>query len=122
MTINEAIKNVDTLLPNVYSDDDKIRWLSTVDGLIYNNIIKRCHGAPEYSGYNSDTPAETELLVGGPYTDIYLHWLESKIYFYNGEYGKYNNAVMEYNSMYKAFGAEYNSTHMPITRREARYF
>ena len=34
MTIREAIDRTDSLKPNQYSQADKLRWLSEMDGLI----------------------------------------------------------------------------------------
>lgn len=115
MTIIECLNRIDALKPNSYERDDKIRWLSTLDGLIYNNIIKTHEGAEgvEFSGYNVETPIETVLLVPAPYDEIYIKWLEAQIHYASEETGKYNNALIAYNDAYSAFERYYNRTHMP---------
>ena len=168
MTIIEAINRIDNLKPNDYSQSEKIRWLSVVDNLIYNDIIKThvnketqpvverkvqiivtsgeegldyrlspdlsqdemaalantsdvVTEANVFPGYTDDTPLDTPLIAEAPYDELYLSWLESKIDYYNGEYSKYNNAIMKFNEEYAAYSRYYNRTHMPL-KTDIRYF
>lgn len=115
MTIIEAINKIDELKPNNYSQPDKVAWLSTCDGHIKRNIIDEHWHKEEvtFNGYNEDTPLDTVLLAYPPYDELYIHWMESKIDYYNGEYAKYNNAASAYNDIYKAFDNDYNRNHPP---------
>lgn len=74
-----------------------------------------------FSGYDDSTDLNTELLVPEPFDEMYLRWLESQIDYYNGEYGKYNNAIVMYNAAYEAYRNEYNRTHMPLGKT-IKYF
>ena len=123
MTIIEAINAIDALKPNTYSQADKIRWLSGLDGLIKREIIDTHEGADAvvFNGYNEETPLDTKLLVDAPYDEIYLMWLEAKIDYTNKEYGKYNNSVLMYNNSYRAFWRHYNRTHTPLSTAR-KYF
>lgn len=123
MTIIEAINRIDSLKPNNYKQADKVRWLSTLDGIIYDEIIKTHEGGEKvvYNGYDNDTPISTELIVPAPYDDIYIHYLESCIHHANEEYGKYNNAKTAYNSAYITFANYYNRNHLPKGMR-IKYF
>ena len=116
MTIIEAINKIDSLKPNNYAPEDKIAWLSTLDGNIKTEIIDTHEGAEsvEFNGYDVDTSLETVLLVPAPYDDIYIKWLEAQIDYANGEIGKYGNSMTMYNTAYSAFKRHYNRTHMPI--------
>lgn len=115
MTIIEAINRIDAIKPNTHSQTEKIRWLSTLDGLIKTNIIDTHEGsdAVVFNGYTEETNLTTRLLVPAPYDEIYLCWLESKIDYYNGEMGRYNNSISMYNTVYAGFEKYYNRTHMP---------
>lgn len=119
MTIQSAITNIDAVKPNSYSQDEKIRWLSTLDGIIKAEIIDTHEGAQDISfqAYNDETPLMQELLVPHPYDDVYIKWLESQIDYANGEYGKYNNSITTYNTAFTAFEKHYNRTHKPISRQ-----
>lgn len=115
MTIIDAIGRIDVLKPNTYSKAEKTEWLSALDGKIKIEILDT-HESKErvqFEGYNENTPLDTQLLVPPPYDEIYLLWLEAQIDYHNGEYGKYNNAVIMYNTAYDAFAAYYNRSHMP---------
>ncbi len=116
MTIIEAINRIDSLKPNNYTPEEKIAWLSTLDGIIKTEIIDTHEGSEEitFNGYDTDTPIGTELLVPAPYDDIYIKWLEAQIDYTNGETPKYNNSITMYNTAYSAFQRHYNRTHMPI--------
>lgn len=115
MTIMEAINRIDTLKPNSYSQVEKIRALSVLDGIIKSKIIDTHEGAEAvvFDGYTEETNLTTNLLVPAPYDEIYLFWLESKIDYWNGETGKYNNSIDMYNTSYSEFERYYNRTHMP---------
>ena len=115
MTIIEAINRIDSLKPNSYSQEDKILWLSALDGEIKTNIIDTHDGAENvtFNGYDADTALDTVLLVPAPYDDIYIKWLEAQIDYTNGETRKFNNSIVMYNTAYSAFQRYYNRTHMP---------
>ena len=93
MTIFDVINRIDAIKPNSYTQLEKIRALSTLDGIIKNSIIDTHEGSEDvvFGGYTQETNLTTELLVPAPYDDIYLRWLEMQIDYANGEYGKFWN-------------------------------
>lgn len=115
MNIIEAIANIDSFKPNNYTQTDKVAWLSRLDAMVKKEIIDTHEGGEDiaFEGYNDDTPVETELLIPAPYDEVYLRWLEAQIDYANGEYGRYNNSMVMYNTSYTAFANYYNRTHMP---------
>ena len=115
MKIIEAIQAVDTLKPNAYSELEKINWLSKLDGTIKKEIIDTHESNEEitFNGYDENTALETELLVKAPYDDIYVSWLESRIDYANGEYAKYNNSILLFNTAYASYEKFYNRNNMP---------
>lgn len=119
MTIMEAIYRIDAVKPNSYSQSEKIKWLSSLDGVVKEEIIDTHEGGEgvSFDGYNENSDLAITLLVPAPYDDIYLRWLESQIDYANGEYGKYNNSIAMYNTAYVAFANHYNRTHMPKGRK-----
>jgi hypothetical protein len=115
MTIIEAINKIDSLKPNTYSQPDKIKWLSNLEGVIKTEIIDTHEGAENvnFAGYDVDTPLDTIMIVPAPYDDIYIKWLEAQIDYANGEITRYSNSMIMYNTAYNAFNRYYNRTHMP---------
>lgn len=119
MTLNEAISRIDNIKPNGYTLIEKIKWISTLDGIIKEEIIDTHEGAEEvtFNGYDENSSLTTTLLVPAPYDDIYLRWLEAQIDYANNEYGKYNNSITLYNTAYATFERYYNRKHMPIEKK-----
>ncbi|MBO7250865.1 MAG: hypothetical protein J6V42_06285 [Clostridia bacterium] len=117
MTVMGAINQLNAVKPNNYGQTEKIKWLSTLDGMIKAEIIDTHEGAedvslPEYS----ESSLMQELLVGAPHDDIYIKWLEAQIDYANGEYGRYNNTMTMFNAAYDAYARYYNRTHMPLQK------
>ena len=115
MTIIEQITDVDALKPNGYEQAYKVQWLSQLDLRVKQEIIDTHEGGEDvsFSGYNDDTPIDTELLIPHPYDEVYRFWLEAQIDYANGEYPKYNNSMAMFNTAYSAYERYYNRTHMP---------
>ena len=118
MKIIEAISRLDSLISNTYTEKNKVEWLSGVDSMIKKHIIDTHEGAEDvvFSGYNESTDLQTELLAPAPYDEMYLMWLEAQIHYHNGEYDKYNNAIVMFNTNYESYQAYYTRNHLPVTR------
>lgn len=120
MKIIEAINEADALKPNGYTQEEKIRWLSTLDGAIKKEIIDQHEGAETdgFPGYDEETPLETELLAQEPYgRPLYLRYLEMQMDYYNGETARYNNSQTMYQAAYAAFARWYHRTHRPLSQK-----
>lgn len=118
MTIMEAIYRADAQKPNVYPQEEKIRWLSALDGLVKKEIIDTHEGGEDvvFKGYDNLSDLNTELLIPAPYDEVYIHWIEMHVDYANAEFGKYNNSTAMYNTAYSNFEKYYNRTHMPISK------
>ena len=116
MKIIEAINRIDSLKHNTYSPSDKVEWLSRVDWMVKRHIIDAHEGAEKvsFTGYDDNTDRQTELLVPAPYDELYLRWMEAQIDYHNGEYKKYNNAIIMYNTAFDAYQKYYVRTQTPI--------
>ena len=117
MKINDAINRLDSLKFNTYSQEDKVDWLSRLDNMVKKQIIDTHEGAEgvAFAGYTADTPLDTVLLVPAPYDEVYLRWMEAQIDYHNGEYDKYNNAIIMFNTAFEAYQSHYNSIHKPVS-------
>ena len=115
MTIFEAISKINEIKPNSYPQGIKISWLDTLDRRVKSKVIDTHEGAEavKFEGYTEDTDLSAQLLIPAPYDEVYLFWLESKIDYSNGEYGRYNNTIAMFNTAYAEFDRYYNRTHMP---------
>ena len=117
MKIIEAITRLDALKFNTYTQSDKVDWLSRLDSMVKNQIIDTHEGAEAvtFTGYDDNTSLDTELLVPAPYDEVYLRWLEAQIDYHNGEYDKYNNAIIMFNTAFEAYQSYYNRMHKPVS-------
>lgn len=118
MTIIQAINRLDALKYNTYTQSGKVEWLSRLDNMVKKHIIDTHEGAEDvvFTGYDDSTDIQTELLVPPPHDEMYLRWLEAQIDYHNGEYDKYNNAIIMFNTVFEAYQAYYTRTHMPAMR------
>ncbi|MBR6744949.1 MAG: hypothetical protein IKM00_07035 [Clostridia bacterium] len=118
MTLAEAIHRIDTLKPNAFSQEEKIRWLSLLDGTVKKELIDTHEGTngADFAAYDANTDTSQELLIEHPYDDLYVLWLEARIDYASGEYGKYNNSISLFNTSYDAYAKYYNRTHKPISK------
>lgn len=116
MTIHDAINSIDELMHNTYTQENKVTWLSRVDTMVKKLVIDTHDGGEDvsFSGYNEDTDLETVLLIPEPFDEAYLRWMEAQIHYHNGEYDKYNNAVVMFNTAFDAYKSDYTRNHMPL--------
>lgn len=115
MKIGEAMEKARELMPSGVSDEQLLKWLSTLDGQIKTEIIDTHAGGSgvHFVGYGEGTNTQQELLVPWPYDNVYEHYLTAQMLFANGEIDEYNVAAARYNESYAAYAAYYNRKHMP---------
>ena len=111
MTVREAIALVDKLKPNQYEEEIKAGWLREVDCTVHEDLIKT------HEPLEGEVDAfDHELLIPPPFTDVYIHYLETQIDLNNAELGKYANSMALYNAAYTNYSAWYTRRHMPKRR------
>ena len=114
MTLIEAISKIDNLKHNTYTHEDKVGWLSRLDGMVKTEILDTHEGGETaFQGYDTDSDVETVLLVPAPYDEVYLRWLEAQIDYAGGEYNRFNNSMDMFQAAYQSYSNFDNRTHMP---------
>lgn len=110
LTAEQVLRQVDELLPNQYTEAEKMAWLCRAEGFVTEEIL-RCYDE------NITTPTELtpeqELLVSAPYDEMYRHYIESQIHYANGEMDRYNNAAAAWNNALLAYRDYYCRHHLP---------
>lgn len=118
MTIKECIDIVDNIKPNQYTIKDKVMWLSFIEQIIINDVLKTHEGYDgrydDFSGYTDDKISVT-LIVPSPYDRLYTEYLKMMIDKENGEVARYNNSAASYNTHMMEYKKHYNKTHMPLS-------
>lgn len=120
ITLGEVLDRADKLKhDNRYDTETKISWISRLEMLIADEIIRKHEGGENFrfDGYDKDTAMDTELIVPEPYADIYVHWIHSKIDLFNQDYERYNNSASAYYAEYQSFAAYYNRENMPVQNK-----
>ena len=107
MTPNKAIEVVDRLKPNAYNEEDKLRWISELDGMVQRLVIQE----DKVVEYDYPGDLDKELLIPFPFDDVYVKYLEAKIDYHNREYGNYNNSVMMFESQFNEYKKAYIREH-----------
>jgi hypothetical protein len=117
MTIKECIDIVDNLKPNQYTIKDKVMWLSFIEHIIINEVLKTHEGYDgrydDFTGYSEDK-LSVPLIAPSPYDRLYTAYLKMKIDGENGETARYNNSAALYNTYMLEYRKHYNKTHMPL--------
>ena len=122
MTISECLGRLDALKHNTYTQEEKLAWLSQLDTIIDSQVIRSYDAAaPFFQGYGPDTPMDSVLLASGPFEALYLRFLEAQIDYHNGEYDRYNNAILLFNQAMESFSAHYLRQHKPEESGSFRY-
>ena len=119
-TLGAVVQGIDHLIPNSYPAEEKIRWLSSFDGRIYEEIFLPHDGAPRsFLPYEMGDLGRS-MLVPEPYgMELYLAYLENTMDHYNGDTARYNNSLDRLANSYREFAGWYHRNHRPIgkTRR-----
>lgn len=87
----EILERVDALLPNGYTEAEKLRWLGQAEGFVLREIAGENGALPEMT-------KETVLTAETPYDEMYRYYVEAQVHYANGETGRYNNAVSLWNN------------------------
>lgn len=101
MTLSEAINLVDASLHNTCTQEEKIRWLSTLEGLA--QVLLFGAGAT-FDGYDS-AHLDAALKIPVPFCEVYLFWLEAKIHYQNGDFTRFNNANAMFRTAWQRYAA-----------------
>ena len=121
MTIREAIALVDEKKHNVYTREEKIRWLSEQDGEVWAFLGSFEEFEGPFRGYSDEDFPDGKLLLPLPFDRLYLHWLESRIDYANQEYTKFNHAMALHRAVWREFTAWCCRNYRPKGQR-LRYF
>lgn len=117
----DMIERLDLLEPNDYSPEQKLRWLSELDGKLYLEVVKTHAGAfaPYPPCYES---GEEELLVSEPYGEsLYYHYLQAMVAAENGENQRYNRRMTLFNSALADWTNWVNRSRRPCARGAFRF-
>ena len=108
----EVLARVDALLPNGYSEAEKLRWLAQAEGF----VLREIRGA---EGVLPAVTAESELTAETPYDEMYRYYVEAQVHYANGETARYNNAVSLWNNGFLTYRDSCCRREMPERQAKA---
>jgi len=115
MTVNDIIAAADLQEPNSYTREEKLRWLSALDGKVREEVLLTHEGYDGAGGFAPYSAGDEELLIPFPYGEgIYTHYLIAMIAAANAEAARYNQQIAMYNADYSQWWTRYQATHRPI--------
>ena len=115
VTAGQMIDRVDAMVPNVYSREEKLRWLREAERSVVDDVLRPLLGQTEAGEMTEDT----ELLAQEGYEALYRYYLEAQIHYANGEMTRCNNAVSLFNRTQTAFRDSQCRGRMPVGRVRA---
>lgn len=109
MTPNKVIERISSVSPDAYSEENKLQWISELDGMVRRLVYQEDEGKP----YKFPEDMDTELLIPAPFEGLYELYVMSKIDFHNQEWGKYNNSATTFHSLFDDYKKAYIRENMP---------
>lgn len=107
MTPNKVIEIVDRLKPNSYSEEDKLRWINELDGLVQRLVIQ----TDKQTQYAYPDDMDRELIIPAPFDDVYELYLSAKIDYHNREYANYNNSALMFEAQFNEYKKDFIRKH-----------
>lgn len=117
MTIRGILDHVDRVLPNAFSDEDKLLWLNELETAIQADVLGL---TDDFETHVLEDAEEDEPIAPEPYQKLYYTYLMARIDAANGEWTEYDNAMALYNGFLGEFQRYYarNYVDNPETRDE----
>ena len=103
MTAGQVLTQVDSLLPNAYTREEKLRWLLQAEGTLIREVLRpvdRETSVPE------KLEESTVLGAGTPYDGLYDLYVQAQIHYADGDMAHWNNAMALWNRGVEALQAE----------------
>lgn len=107
MTPNKVIEIIDSIRPNAYNEEAKLRWISDLDGMVRRLVFQENDVLP----YSYPDDMDRKLLIPHPFDNVYELYLEAMIDYYNREYGNYNNSVQRFEARFSEYKKAYIREH-----------
>ena len=105
MTLGEVIESTDRRVPNLYSREEKLRWLEEAEGMVWGALEAFHAVTGPFRGFRPEDWPEKKLVLPQAFGGLYFLWLEGSIHYADREFFLYNNAMSRFNALWKEFFA-----------------
>lgn len=105
MTIADVITAVSHVKPHQYSDEVVARWISELEGRVWEDVYAEYTDAPAKPAlpYRSASDTLAKLLIPFPHDGLYIKWVCSQIDYFNADYDRYANSAQMFLADYEGF-------------------
>lgn len=110
MTPLELISRLDTRIVNTVPEEEKKRWVAEVEALVEWGLRPSQEPLPE------TLPDDCQLKIPFPWDELYLHYLEMRLYYFQGEIARCNQARAMYEAVYNGYRDYCNRCSLPQNR------
>ncbi len=107
MTPNKVIESVDSIKPNSYDEEIKLKWISELDGDVTRLVIQE----DSFTPYSYPDDMDKELLIPSPFDSVYELYVSAMIDYHNKEYQNYNNSAAMFETRYNEYKKAYIREH-----------
>lgn len=115
MTALEVIRDVDEKMHNVFTQQQKLRWLFQAE-----DMVRQLHARSGGKAETAQLTENTALTAPSPHDALYCRWLEAQIHYASQEYLKYNNAMALFSAAWHDYSNFVRRSAAPEGRR--RFF
>lgn len=125
MTLAEVLERIDRERPGESTEEEKLRWLSQVDGQWYREMVLTHGGAGgnDLCALHHGRGQERGAADRAAYDEVYIHFLYMQTDQRLGEIDRYNNDAALYNQGMLEARQAYNREHMPLAGKQiAKHF
>lgn len=89
MKASEAIAAADALVPNPFSDAQKLRWMNQIEYRV--RVDAKLEDPADVDPILAEDVSTTDLTLEDRYQEVYISWMKSMYYWHMGEYDVYQN-------------------------------
>lgn len=104
LTAGQVLAQVDSLLPNAYTREEKLRWLLQAESTVLREIVGPV--TREELPVPSELTDSSVLTAGAPYDALYGLYVQAQIHYADGDMARWNNAMTLWNRGVEALQAE----------------
>jgi hypothetical protein len=129
MTLDEVIEGLATLKPHQYDDATVTKWVSDLEMALWDDVVSKHEDTNpnvEYDddgelitdmsrpeAYDATSDGDTALMVPAPYDAVYIKHCAAQVDYWAGDYARYNNSMIMYNTALDKFTKWFHSTYEP---------
>lgn len=103
VTVGQVLAQVDGLLPNGYTREEKLRWLQQAEGIIIREVLQPV--ARQVLPVPAELEDSTVLAAKSPYDGLYELYVQAQIHYVDGDMARCSNALALWNRGVEAMQA-----------------